>query len=159
MLVTTYELPFSGKNNIESLVADSKNDRLLMVAKDKDPFTETTKGIYAFELKTKKFNKTPVYSIDIEHDIFKTLKNKKTKQNIRPSELGIHPHSGYIYVLEGVNPKLLILDAKGNPKNIHVMNKEEFFQPEGLTFSPNGTMYISNEGSNSNPNILKIDFD
>ncbi|HEY1055485.1 MAG TPA: hypothetical protein VGE24_10125, partial [Emticicia sp.] len=65
--------PFTGKNNIEGLAYDAQNNRLLIAPKDKGLDTDKDKEIYAFDLKTKKLNTTPVYSLSLSQieDYFK----------------------------------------------------------------------------------------
>lgn len=146
----------NSKNNTESLTLDDKNNRLLISVKDNDPFTKESKGIYAFDLSSKELKKEPIYELDFNKDFFKNYKEKKIEKTFRPSEVAIHPQTRDIYVLEGVNPKLLILDAKGRFKSIIRLDKDDFNQAEGLTFSPNGDLYISNEGKKESGNILKV---
>ena len=61
-----YDTFMEGKNNTESLALDVKNNQLLMAAKDRDPFSKKSKGIYAFNLETKKLQKKPVYHLNFE---------------------------------------------------------------------------------------------
>jgi hypothetical protein len=51
---------------------------------------------------------------------------------------------------------LLILDQSGAVKKLYQLEKSSFNQPEGITFSPTGDMYISNEGSKQPGNILHV---
>ena len=73
-----------------------------------------------------------------------------------PSEIAIHPVTNEIYITDGRNPKLLILDASGAIKKLYQLNKNEFSQPEGLTFKPDGEMLIANEGVKQPGNILTV---
>ncbi|MDQ7917678.1 SdiA-regulated domain-containing protein [Mesonia sp. MT50] len=151
-----YDTFMEGKNNTESLALDVKNNRLLMAAKDRDPFSKKSKGIYAFNLETKKLQKKPVYHLNFEDEIFDKVRKKKIKKTFSPSEIAVHPQTQEIYVLEGKKPKLLILNPDGSPKRLIELDKEEFRQPEGMTFAPNGDLYISNEGKKENATILKV---
>lgn len=155
-----YKTPFSGRNNMESLVADSINNRLLIAVKDTDPNSKDYKGIYAFDLETKKVLSKPVFKIPLNDPIFKgknAKKNKKKSDKYHPSEIAINPIDGNTYVLEGKNPRLLIMDPKGKLLRLHDLNKKSFRQPEGMTFAPDGTLYISNEGKKGTANILEVE--
>lgn len=157
-----YIMPFSGKNNIESLVLDSLHNRVLFTVKDKDPNSDEFKGVYAFDLGTKKFNPLPVLNIPMDAPIFKTKDvedDKKPHAAFFPSDIAIEPVSGNFYILEGKNPQLLILDSLGKPLKLHKLNKKSFAQPEGITFSPEGTLFISNEGKKGTANILEVVFE
>lgn len=155
------QTPFSGKNNMESLTADSINNRLLMVVKDIDPNSKSFKGIYEFDLESETTSSVPVFKIPLEDPIFDI--NKKDRDDdggdfdkFYPSDLAINPTNGNIYILEGKNPRLLIMDPNGKPIELHKLNKESFPQPEGITFGNEGTLYISNEGKNGTANILEV---
>lgn len=152
-----YQTPFSGKNNIESLTADLKNNRLLLAVKDSDPNSKHFKGIYAFDLDSKQVSKQPIYKISIDDPIFTTGSKRDKSKEFYPSDIAINPKNEDIYVLEGKNPRLLIMDKAGKPVRLHVLNKESFPQPEGITFAPDGTLYISNEGKKGIANIMEVE--
>ena len=61
-------------------------------------------------------------------------------------------------MLEGNNPKLVILDAGITIRTVHEGDKNSFAQPEGITFSQNGNLYISNESGDGAAHILKVSF-
>lgn len=156
-IVHEYETPLTTRQNIEGLAHDSKNNRLLAVAKDKE--TEGNyKGIYAFDLKTKTMAETPVYKIDTEGEMLSGgSKQKKKNKTIRPSAIAIHPATGDIWVLEAVHPAILVIDDKnGSIKQLYRFDQSDFAQPEGLSLSPDGKIYISNEGVKEVANILEV---
>jgi uncharacterized protein YjiK len=145
------------EHNVEGLAYDKAANRLLLAIKDEEPSGADYKGIYGFDLATKKLAKEPVYKIDLSHELFADGKGKKGKKGkaVKPSALGIHPSTGEIYVTDGPKSRLLIIDSKGGIKNLVQLDKT-FEQPEGLTFSPQGELYISNEGNKQPGNILAV---
>ncbi len=154
--VKSYDLDFLKKSNVEAICVDSANNRLLIVPKDRDPNDDNYKGVYTFSLETKKAEKIPMLKIDMSLKAFKDFEQKKKYKTIRPSAIAIHPQTKDLYVLEGANPKLLIFDSTGKLKQIHLFDKRKFLQPEGITFSPDGTLYISNEANGEKPTILEV---
>lgn len=155
-----FQTPFSGKNNMESLTADTINNRLLMVVKDKDPNSGSYKGIYGFDLDSKEVSMVPVFKIQLNDPIFKAQNyddDGGSKDAFYPSDIAINPLDGNIYVLEGKNPRLLIMDPQGKAIQLHILHKESFPQPEGITFAPDGTLYIANEGKKGMANILEVE--
>lgn len=154
------QTPFSGKNNMESLTADTLNNRLLMAVKDKDPNSKNYKGIYAFDLDSKEISTRPILTIQSSDPIFKQRNSDDdggSNDTFYPSDIAINPLDGNIYVLEGKNPRLLIMDANGKVLRLHILHRESFPQPEGIAFAPDGTLYIANEGKNGKANILEVE--
>ena len=99
----------------------------------------------------------PVYKINMDDEVFDGLKSKKKGAAISPSDIAIHPLSGDIYILEGSKPKLLIMDSSGTPRLVQELSGKAFSQPEGITFTPDGKLYISNEGKKGSGNILLME--
>lgn len=145
---------FESKLNFEGLGFDEENNHLLLALKEKSG--NDYQPVYGFDLNTKQRIKEPVLKIPFNDPVFKSLDQKISAKILRPSEITIHPQTGEIYILEGVDPKLLILDSSGNPQQIFRLNKKQFPQAEGLTFGNSGELFISNEGKNGKANILKI---
>lgn len=140
-------------NDCEGLVWDKKQNRLLVTVKNAEGKAHSP--IYSFDLKAGKMAEQPAFTIDFNHAVFEKSGKKKDRR-IRPSAIGIHPSTGELYVLEGTNPKLLIMDQNATPQKLVVLDKADFAQPEGLTFSPAGDLFISNEGVKSSGNILQV---
>ncbi len=146
--VKTYQTPFSDKNNMETMEFDMKRNSLLISPKDRDLSSDRYKGVYAFSLDTKEMEKTPVIKLDMGDKTLKRFRENELYKTFRPSDLAIHPKTNEMYMLEGSKPKLLILDADGNAKNAYKLDKQLFPQPEGITFSTDGSLYISSEAKN-----------
>jgi hypothetical protein len=54
---------------------------------------------------------------------------------------------------------LLILDKAGSIKELYQLDQNEFSQPEGISFSPTGDLFISNEGKKEPGNIMRVKID
>ncbi len=146
-VITPYKTPFTIKNNMESLLADPTGQRLLLLPKNRDLNSERYKGIYSFSLESKKMASEAVFSLDMESDILKKYRSRQIQKTFLPSDMALHPTTGDMYVLEGSEPKLLILDLKGNPTRLFLLDKSMFPQPEGIAFGPEGRLFISSEGN------------
>lgn len=149
-----YSTSLTVEQNVEGLCFDAGNNRLLLAIKNDEPGNVNYKGIYTFDLSRKEFKKEPVYKIDLTNEMVKGFGGKKNK-SVMPSAIGIHPATKEIYITDGPKSELLILDKSGNMKKLLQLGKE-FAQPEGLTFNPQGEMFISNEGTKQPGNILKV---
>jgi len=144
---------FTEKNNIESLTFDANNKRLLTAPKDKDLNNDSYKGVYQIPLDQKAMDMTPIVKIDINKKAFDSFKNIKT---FNPSDIAIHPKTKAIYVLDGKNPKFLILKNSGELVNVQLLDENKFPQPEGITFSDDGRFFISNEANDGPATIVEI---
>jgi uncharacterized protein YjiK len=173
-IMNQYDLPLSVTDNIESFFYDARNNRLLIGQKD-GPKDAGSKEIYSFDLGSRSFNATPVYSLDLSHPAITCLgsnatesengtngkkgkkKEKKNKASIlRPSELAIHPISRDIYIADGPNQRILILTPDGTPKHFLTLDKQVHPKTEGLMFSPEGELYVSSEGVKNAGNISRV---
>jgi uncharacterized protein YjiK len=149
-----YKTPLTVEHNIEGLCYDKNNDRLLLAAKD-DLDGATKKHIYAFDLNKKELLKEPAYSIDLSNEMLNGNAGKKKSKAVMPSAIAIHPRTNELFITDGPGSRLLILTNNGHIKQVHNLGKD-FAQPEGITFSPAGDMFISNEGTKNPGNILKV---
>lgn len=158
VMVNQYQTSLTRKQDVEGLGLDKVNDRLLLAIKAREPEKKKNyKGIYGFSLTDKTMEEEPVYRLMFEDHVFKDVDANQSHRTIHPSEITVNSETGKMYVLDAVEPKLLILNENGIPEKLHFLNKKEFYQPEGITFSPSGEMFISNEGNRGNPaNILEV---
>ncbi|MGC1633254.1 MAG: SdiA-regulated domain-containing protein [Gelidibacter sp.] len=156
-VISSYHTGFKASNNMESLTYSVKDDCLLTVPKDKD-WSADFKGIYKISLTSKKTDiNVPAYKIDMTSAALKDYRMKKLQKTFNPSEIAVHPKTNEIYVLDGKSPKLMILDPEGHLKIVYKLDKINFPQPEGMTFSDDGNLYISNESAHGPANIHLVE--
>ncbi|GGG38525.1 hypothetical protein GCM10011532_22910 [Christiangramia forsetii] len=145
-----YEPDLKHSVNFEGLCLSKDSKKLLMITKDED-VSNGIKNVYSFDLASKKFDKTIPFKLETEKGIFKDFKG-----SFRPSEIEINPETGKYYVLDGKNPRLLILNSSFKVLRLISLDEGEFAQPEGLSFAEDGRLFISNEAGKNNANILEI---
>ena len=75
-----------------------------------------------------------------------------------PSAIAVNPVSGKIIIADAVNGQLLIANNHGKLKSLVSLDKKLFVKTEGIAFSTEGTLFISNEGKKMKPNIIKMKF-
>lgn len=142
----TYHFKNSKNFDFEGLCLDQKNKRLLVACKTHgDKKKRKYFYIYSFSLEQKEFDDKPVFKI-LKEDIDKDFK---------PSGIAIHPN-GHIYILSSFAKRLLVLSQKGKIVNQVKLNKSLFHQPEGITFTRLGDLFISNEKNDYTPTILRF---
>ena len=154
--IKEYKTALTAKNDVEGLTYDAPNNRLLLAIKGAETNTTDYKGIYAFDLKSKKLSTTPVIKLNLSDPMLQNSKSKKTTNNLQPSDIDINPVTKEIYLTESANSHLYILNTDGTIKGRYTLSKADFSQPEGITFSPSGELFISNEGKDESGNILQV---
>ncbi|KQC33327.1 hypothetical protein AAU57_08370 [Nonlabens sp. YIK11] len=152
----SYKTEFSSKNNMETLAISRDGSYLITAPKDRDKVDEF-KGLYKIDLESRLVDAVPTVSINMEDDAFEDYLEKKVYKTFSPSDAAVHPLTGEYYVLEGIDPKLVILEKDGTIKRVIELDEDDFAQPEGITFSKEGILFISNEASKKNKaNILQV---
>ncbi len=152
---TEFVLPVSGKNEFETMYMDTDNQSLILLCKECDGEKNKTRAAYKFDLATKTFSSTLQYTIDIG-EIKKILNDDKAE--FKPSAGAIHPVTGKLFLVASVGKILVIADSKGKIEQVIRLDPQLFNQPEGMTFAPNGDLYISNEGGEGIATILKFNY-
>ena len=154
---------------------DPVENRLLIALKgdpevDDDQDFDGYKAVYAFDLNDEKVSKSPAYLIDLSK--IKDLENASLYEKIshriaetfeesgdirfQPSAIAIHPLTGHIYILASVGKAIVVMDRDGEMIRVEKLDKWQFVQPEGMTFSPDGTLYISSEGDGGNGKLMRF---
>lgn len=154
-----FDTPLKAKNDVEGLAYDA-HDQLLLIACKGDPKTKINnpngKAIYAFSLKNNSFDL--IYTINTDN-LIKYLNQKNSKDvKFSPSAIAVHPITRDIFILSYVDRYLIALTKKGGLKAAVKLDSRLFKQPEGICFSPTGTLFISNEGKGSRGNILQFKY-
>ena len=159
---TTIKTPLASKNDVEGLGVLPGARKLLIACKGKAGIGESKmkgKAVYAYDLRKKKFEKEPVFSIRKNElnefirknpDIFTIEK----VPDFKPSGIAVHPKTNKIYVLNSVGKLLIILNMNNTIADVAVLNPKIFRQPEGICFGPNGELYIASEGGAGRGYIL-----
>lgn len=174
--VKLYKTLLSNKNDAEGMAYDSSESRLLIACKgspsiDKEKPYKGYRAVYAFDLEKEKLLEEPVYLIDLrkvdsyrDQDNFTQFSSKLARilgitdpyANFRPSGIAIHPLTDEIYIVSSVGKLLIVLDREGFILGVQALDPNLFRQPEGICFSPEGDLYISNEGKGGKGYILKF---
>lgn len=140
------------KNDVEGLSYDRKTKQLLLACKEQPGLgKEDLKGksVYTYDLGTKKLVEKPRFllkSKDLEL-VLKTKGIERKVKNFKPSGLDIHPKTGQVFIIASVGKILVILEPDGTIVEVINLKPKIFKQPEGICFDPDGTLYISSEGS------------
>ncbi|WP_177195720.1 SdiA-regulated domain-containing protein [Salegentibacter agarivorans] len=153
----TYSNFLTEKQNLESLAWDKNNKRLLLAIKDRELKDDNYKGVYQFSLTNKELERNPLYRLNMQDSLLRERETKLNKK-LQPSALSIHPKNKDFYILDGRAPQLVIANSDMKLKKRYGLHEDDFEQAEGLTFSENGRLFISNEGKGGKANILEVIF-
>lgn len=138
----SYKVPEEARNEFESLYYDSSLNKLILICKNCEGDKKSEVSSWAFDPATNSFSSS--FKIETSK-IRDQLGDDKIR--FKPSAAAIHPLTGELFIIASVNKALVILNKDRSIKNTYIVNASLFKQPEGLTFTPNGDLIISNESS------------
>lgn len=127
----------------ESLYYEPAAGKLVLICKDCPQDKKKTVSTYRFDPVARAFESSEM-TIDAE-GIAGAMGQKSVK--FKPSAAAIHPISGALYIVSAVNKMLVVADRQGRTQEVYMLPPGLHKQPEGLSFAPDGTMFISNEAA------------
>jgi hypothetical protein len=143
-----------GKHNeFETLYYDKSVNSLIMLCKSCHHEKDEIRTAYRFDLASKKFSDTAYYTIPIGN-IANAV--KETEVKFFPSAAAINPVLDKLYIVSSIGKLLVVTDKRGKVEEAYKLDPALFKQPEGITFAPNGDMFISNEGGDGRATLLKF---
>jgi uncharacterized protein YjiK len=130
----------SGKklNEFEGMYLDS--NRIIIMCKECEEDKKAKISFYWFNDSVQNYQ--PYKFLDVAPIAEKLDKNKIA---FKPSAAAIHPMTKELYILSSIHKMLLIIDNKGQIKNMYTLNPKIYKQPEGIAFTPAGDLIVSNE--------------
>ena len=150
------KIAFRKKSKIEfeSLYYDKALAKLVLLSKEQRMLEEAIVA-YSFDPVHENFSMEPVYIISLRA-VKKLMKDYSAE--CKPSAASIHPLLNKLFVVASVGKVLMICSLKGEVEKVYDLNPDIFSQPEGICFSPDGDMYISNEGLQGKATIIKFSY-
>jgi len=145
-----YKTFLTRENNIEGLCFDPETNSLLLACKKYagDGY-DKMKAVYSFAMNTMTLNEKPRFLIST-----KPLKKLSSENKFNPSGIARNPATGTFFIIASRGNIIIevtkegdVLGEKDLPKSIHI-------QPEGIAFSKDNTLYISNEGKGKTAGIV-----
>jgi len=141
----TQEFPFAfGEGNeFEILYYDDVKRKMILICKDCESDKKKSLTTFSFDPQTGQFSDSS-FSIDVKQ-VATAMGEEKLK--FKPSAAAINPADSLLYIVSSVNKLLVITDRNGNFKKAYPINPALFKQPEGISFTPKGSLIISNESA------------
>jgi len=158
------ETPLGLKNDTEGLGYDPEQNVLLIACKAKGDIGDQKvagKVVYAYDYEKRIFNKKPVIQVRWEQ-VRDFLKDNgldifiNDSRRFKPSAIAVHPITKNYFVLSTTGKSLIVFDRKGEIVLYYTVPRKILEQPEGICFDPNGDMYLSSEGDEEKPLIVKF---
>lgn len=143
--------PYPGKMEFETLLYNPSTNMLELLCKNCDEDKKSKVSSFTFDPLTNQFVDSAKL-IDVGA-VFDKMEDKKF--HLRASAAAIHPFTGDMYVISAINKLLLVFDKQMNIISFHKL-PAIFKQPEGMTFSDNGALIISNEAADAGAANLLI---
>ncbi len=140
----------AGRNDTEGLAYDAAGNRLLIACKENPGAgLGDVRSVYAFDLATRTLSAAPVFTLD--------RRLVDAERPFKPSAIAIRPATGEFYVLSSVRKAIAVVAPDGTLRTVVDLPEALYAQPEGLTFLPDGTLFISNEGPDGPATLLRFD--
>ncbi len=161
-IVEEIENSFTAENNIEALGLDFEENRLLLGTKGKGSIKGEDfkgKGVYGIDPVAEKPKLKYLFNIprsEINH--FLKPHEDELRGGYGISGIALHPLEKTVFVISSEGEFLLVLDRSGQIITFAELPRKKFKQPEGICFSPDGDLFISNEGRGGNGNILHFKY-
>ena len=152
---TIHDFGIKGKRDFEAIIKVKNEPEILIFCKvcswDKN---SSQASVYSFNLDSMAFDEKAFFVLENKQlkDILKEEDFKEVK--MQPSAIALHPIENRYYMLSSSDKWLMVLDKELKPLGFYHLNPRFFKQPEGITFGQDGTMFISNEANDGNPNLL-----
>jgi uncharacterized protein YjiK len=160
----------SEDHDIEGLCYNSLSSSILMAAKGDSRVKgneKSEKSVFSMEIVSGKITDEPYLSINLLKAI-KTLKSDYITKNalvdlsvtsrlkdFGPSGIAVHPTTNDLYILSAKGKLLVVINQEKEVKAVVFLKQSLHVQPEGITFDPEGNLYISNEGRSRKGKIFK----
>ena len=175
--VDAMKTDLNSSNDVEGLAYDVEKGELLLACKgnpnvgDSDKYKKL-RNVYRFDLKKEKLEKKPLLSIsddDIEDFVKETLeakdfskkeikKKRKRANDFSPSGIAIHPITQNYYLISSIGKLLIVVNQEEDIVELVFLDEKIHRQPEGICFTPNGDLFISNEGKGLGAKLMRYDF-
>ena len=135
--------PVQSGNEFEACYWSGRFQRIMMVCKGCKGDSKDSNTVFELDPRTSIWTRS---AMGVNSNEIALLLNKD-EIRFKPSAAAIHPLTGEVYMVSAVNKLLVVTSSKGNVKNVYPLDHGLFKQPEGIAFSPTGTMFISNEAA------------
>ena len=139
------ETDLKSKYDVEGLCYDPVTNSLLLACKGypgKD--FKKQKAVYSFSLDEMKLEKEPRFLIDLS----------EIKKTFNPSGIERSPNTGTFFIIAANGNAIIEISKEGKLIDMKILPPVIHEQPEGITFAPDKSLIISDEGDFTRGSIV-----
>lgn len=142
-------------NEFESMYFADDSTGLVILCKSCETDPKKSFSSFKFDINDSAQTYAPFRSFDMS--IIESTLN--VDKHLKASAAAVHPITKDIYIISSVQKLLVVTNAKGEVKELIQLDPGIYKQPEGLTFTPEGDLIISNEFANDGlANLLLLKY-
>lgn len=130
------------ENEFEAMYYSADSGKLVIVCKDCEEDSKKVFSSFSYGFR----DSVKAYADFLQMDVTPVAAQLGwDKQRFKASAAAINPVSEDLYIISSVNHVLIIASKKGRIKEIYKLDPVIYKQPEGICFTPQGDLIISNE--------------
>jgi uncharacterized protein YjiK len=158
-----YKTKLSVKNDVEGLCYDSDTESLLLACKGHPGKNyDGNRAVYSFSLTEKKLKKKPRFLMSIEEVNSLNVSDFTekmgeffliTESGFAPSGIEKHLGRNSFFILSSQGKMIIEVSADGKIVGKILLDKKHHNQPEGITFTNDNALLISDEGGTGKAKI------
>jgi uncharacterized protein YjiK len=161
-----YKTKLSSRYDVEGLCYDPQTNALLLACKGYPGKNyKNNRAIYSFSLTTKELDKEPRFLLPIKkiikedkYDFIRKLGEfffLPTENTFAPSGINKHPSTGTFFIIAARGNAIIEISDLGEILGKALLKKEFHNQPEGITFLPDQSLIIADEGGSKRATLTK----
>ena len=133
---------FSKSNNeFESLYFDADSSKLILLCKSCEEDSKKIISRFSYSFREAK----PAYANIQSLNTVGVSEKLATNKHMKASAAAINPLTGELYVISSIIKLLVVYKKDGEFKELFKLDPAIYKQPEGIAFTPEGDLIISNE--------------
>jgi uncharacterized protein YjiK len=149
-----FNTPLGTSFDVEGLCYDPETNSLLLACKEfAGRGLKNKRAVYSFSLNKMKLNEKPRFLLSI-----KEIEKATDKDIFSPSGIERHPKTGTFFLLTGKGRAIVEISKEGKVLSEESLNDKIHKQPEGITFLPDLTMLISDEGAGGKAKLTRYPY-
>ncbi|QQS37548.1 MAG: SdiA-regulated domain-containing protein [Ignavibacteriales bacterium] len=150
---TKFSTGLKPEYDVEGLCYDPETHSLLLACKGSPDKKTEFKYVYSFDLNSKKLLTKPRFQLSL-----KEIKNKSGIKNFSPTGIERNPVSGTFFIISSNENAIIEISKDGRLLAFSKLDKSIHKQPEGISFSKDNSLFISDEGNKSEARLSKYSF-